>query len=143
MLHIPAMPLWLKAFALSTVALLAPVKPLLVAGIVLVIIDTLTGIMAAMKRKQKITSAGLRRSVGKSLVYTLAILGSFVAETWLIGGLVPVTKLVAGALGVVELKSILENLDVVSGGSLFKSIISKLGSKNDKSADEPAPPESK
>lgn len=123
---------WAKGLGLAALALLAPAHPLLIAALVLTAIDCLTGIMAARKRGERIRSAGLRRTVSKSAVYVLAIIVGFIAETWLLGGVLPVSKLIAGAIGIVECKSCLENLDVVNGGSLFATIVGKLGSANDK-----------
>lgn len=123
---------WVKAVICTFGALIAPVKPLLIASLVMVVLDSVSGIMAAKKRGEKITSAGLRRTISKGLVYTVAILAAFVAEKYLLSELLPVSKLAAGAIGLVELKSCLENLNVVAGGNLFSAIVSKLGSKNDK-----------
>lgn len=122
---------WIKAIALSTVAALAPTKPLLIAALTLVVADTLVGLWRAWRAGETITSAGLRRSVAKALVYEVAILSAFVAEKFLLGDLVPASKLVAGAIGAVELRSVLESLNEIAGGSLFSSIVGKLGSKND------------
>jgi hypothetical protein len=127
---------WIKAFALSALALAAPAKPLFIAAIVLVILDTISGVMSALKRGEPIRSAGLRRSVAKALVYEVAILSAFIAEKWLLADLLPASKLVAGAIGAVELKSVLENLNTVAGGSLFGSIVGRLGSANDPSKDK-------
>lgn len=131
---------WLKAVGLSTLAVIAPIKPMLLAVIVLTSLDTLSGIMAAHKRGEKITSAGMRRSISKMLVYVASILAAFVAEKWLLEGVAPLAKLCAGAIGLVELKSCLENFNTVAGGSVFKSLLGKLGSSNDK---PPAPPADK
>lgn len=99
---------------------------------VLVAADLVFGLLSAYKQKIAITSAGLRRTVTKSLIYLSAVLLGYVAEHYLIGDLLAISKLIAGTIGVVEMKSILESADIINGGSLFKTIISKLGSENDK-----------
>ncbi len=43
----------------------------------------------------------------------------------------PVSKIVASIIGLVELKSILENCNTILGVDIFKAAISKLGSDND------------
>lgn len=53
---------------------LMPVASFLAVGIVLVISDWITGISAANKRGDKITSRGLYRSVQKVVFYSLAIM---------------------------------------------------------------------
>lgn len=133
---------WGKMLALTTLAFLVPIKPLMIGAMVMVIFDTITGILAARKRGERISSAGLRRTVTKALIYTLAILSGHVAEKLLLESLVPVARLVAAAIGAVEIKSILENAQTVLGMTLFQSIMSKLGSNNDprKPDAPPAPP---
>lgn len=115
---------------LSLVAVLAPVKSTLIAVGVLIVADLITGLVASAKKKEPITSAGLRRTVTKMFVYQLAVISGFIAEKYLIGDLMPVTKIVSGMIGIVELKSIFENLNIVSGENLLKQIIEKLGSSN-------------
>lgn len=55
----------------------------------------------------------------------------YVAEHFLMGDILALSKLIAGTIGIVEMKSILESADIINGGSLFKTIVSKLGSQND------------
>lgn len=123
---------WVKAAALSLLAVLAPVKAMLLAALALTALDAVLGVLAARKRAERITSAGLRRTISKGLVYTLAIIAGHVAGTYLLGGLVPVASLVAGAIGIVECKSCLENASAAAGHDLFRAAIAKLGSQNDK-----------
>lgn len=112
-------------------AVFAPIKAVIAVTGVLIMADTLTGMAAARKRGEKISSAGLRRTVTKSLVYLTAVCMGFLVEKYMIDEFMPISKIVSGVISLVELKSILENLDVINGGSLFKSVIQKLGSVND------------
>lgn len=112
-------------------AFLAPAKPLFIGSMVMVAIDFITGIIAAHKRGEPVTSAGLRRTVTKALIYTLAIISGLVAQKLLLEDLVPAAKLIAGCIGVVEIKSVLENCQTILGMSLFEAIMSKFGSNND------------
>ncbi len=93
--------------------------------------DLTLGVLAARKRDEPISSAALRRTVSKALIYQLAIISGFIVEHYLVGDSIPIVKLVAGAIGLTELKSIFENADEINGGSLLKSIINKIGSDND------------
>ncbi len=111
-------------------AVFAPIKMLLITVGVLIFADALTGIIAAKKRNEEISSAGMRRTVTKMFVYQLAVITGFMLEVYLLGGSIPVSKLVAGFVGTVEFKSMLENATEITGLD-FKSIIQKLGSKND------------
>lgn len=125
---------WAKIVGLSVLAFVLPIKPLLIGSMVMVLLDCLTGIMAARKRGEKITAAGLRRTVTKLAVYTLAIVSGSVAEKMLLDALVPVAKLVAGAIGIVEIKSVLENAQTVLGMTLFQALMARLGGPTDPKA---------
>ena len=116
---------------LSTVAIFAPIKALLLVTGLLIFSDLVTGILAARKKKKKITSAGLRRTVTKIAIYNTAIILGFLTETYILDGFLPLSKIAAGLISVVELKSVLENLDAINGSSIFKTLIQKLGSVND------------
>jgi len=121
---------YLEALAISMFSVFLPIKAVLVAVLVLVLIDSITGVMAAHKRNEKITSAGLRRTFSKIIVYQLGIVSGFIAEKYLLGELIPVMKILSGVVGCIELKSILENANAITGQDLFKALIDKLGSVN-------------
>ena len=123
---------WIVKTVLVAVALLTPIKSMLIATGLLIFADLILGVWAAHKRNEAITSAGLRRSVTKFLVYQLVIITGFVVEKWLLDDLLPVSKLVSGVIGLVELKSLLENANTIHGSDLFKTVINKLGSDNHK-----------
>ena len=127
---------WTVNVTLSVLALFAPAQDLFLATGILIVADLITGIMAAHKLKQPITSAGLRRTISKMLIYNIAVGAAFLVQKYLMADLVPVSNVVSSAIGLTELKSIIENIDKIRGGSLFKEILSKLGSSND----TPQPP---
>lgn len=124
---------WAYNVTLSILAVFAPIKALIFSVGFLIFADCFTGIWAAKKRKEKITSAALRRTVSKMVIYQLALLSGYLVEVYMIESLLPISKLVAGAIGMVELKSVLENSTAIVGQDIFKSLIKKLGSTNDKS----------
>lgn len=111
--------------------LLAPIKAVMATVGFLIFIDLGSGIWAALKRKEKISSAALRRTISKMIIYQMAVISGFLIEKYLVGGDLPVTKIVAGFIGIVEFKSILENSNFILGTDVFKTLIEKLGSKND------------
>jgi hypothetical protein len=123
---------YLKSILIASLAVFAPIKAVIIVTGVLVISDLITGIWAAKKRKEKITSAGLRRTVTKTTVYLSAVCLGFLVEKYMIDSVLPISKLISGIIGVVELKSLMENLNTIYGSDLFKSIIEKLGSINDR-----------
>lgn len=103
---------------------------MLIAAAVLIFIDLITGMAAARKRHEPITSAGIGRSVAKLLVYEIAIALAFIAEKYLTGPNIPLSHIVASLVGVTELLSCYENINELSGQNLLKSIIDKIGSQN-------------
>lgn len=122
---------WLTATMLSVLAIFAPIKALLLTTGIIIFADLILGIWAAHKRGESITSAGIRRTVTKLGVYNAAILLGFLIETYMLEGFIPISKIAGGLIGVVECKSIMENLNDLHGSDLFKTLIKKLGSIND------------
>lgn len=122
---------WLKALFLSVIAVFAPVHAVMFTVGFLIFADLITGIIAAHKRGEKITSAGVRRTISKMVVFQLAIMSAFLIETYISVG-VPITKLAAATIALTELLSVMENVESVYGSPIFKSIIKKIGSDNDK-----------
>jgi phage-related holin len=117
---------FLEAIGLSIVAVFLPIKAILFVMLVLVIADFITGIYAAIKAKRHITSAGLKRTVGKFLIYELAVCLAFLVHQYLIGDLIPAEKIIASAIGLTELKSILENLDEITGQNTFQALLNRI-----------------
>lgn len=121
---------WAKGIALSLVAVFSPIGPMLGTVVALIFTDLGFGIWAAHKRGEKITSAALRRTISKIFVYEVVLCILFLSEKYLLNDIVPVTKLVAGVIGMVEMTSVLENVQCATGLDL-KRVIRLLGSKND------------
>lgn len=123
---------WILKTLIVALSIFAPIKTMLIACGALIVADMLTGMVAARKRKEEIKSAEMRRSVTKMFVYQIAIMSAFVLETYMLEGLLPVSKIVAGVIGMVEFKSILENASTIAGQDILKLVMDKLGSKNAK-----------
>ncbi len=117
---------YLEALALSILAVFAPIKPMMLATGALIVADLITGVWAAKKRKEPITSSRLKRTVGKFLVYELALCMSYLVHQYLVGDILPAEKIIAAMIGLVELKSCLENMDAIQGESVFKVIIDRV-----------------
>lgn len=122
---------WLSKILLVSIAALAPIHAVIISIGVLVGADMLTGVWAAYKRGESIKSAGLRRTVSKLLIYQVAVITGFIVQQYLAGDIIPIVKIIGGVIGLVELKSILENANSISGTDLFKMILERLGSQND------------
>lgn len=128
---------WLVALALAGMAALAPIKAVMITVGILIIADALTGMYAAHKRGEKLSSAAMRRTLSKMMVYQGVVICGFLLEANILDNLIPVAKICAGAIGMVEFKSILENANSIVGTNIFQAVISKLGSDNDKKKEEP------
>lgn len=122
----------LKVLALSILAIFAPIKPAIITVGVMVALDLITGVWAANKRKEPITSNGLKQTVMKLMVFQIALITGFLTEKYLTGDLVPITKIIAAFIGLVEYTSMLENLNEINGQPIFKSIIKKIGKDSEK-----------
>ena len=112
-------------------AVFAPAKEMILTCLVLIAVDLITGIMAAKKTGQPITSAGIRRTISKVFIYETAIMLGFLTQKFLLADSVPVTNMIAGVIGLTELTSVLENMNRIQGDNVLKSIIDKIGSTND------------
>lgn len=104
---------------------LAPIKSVLFSVSALVVADFITGIWAAAKRKERISSNGINKSIMKSLAYMLLIIVSFIMETYLMEG-VPVVKVVSGMIALREGKSFFENMHAVTGINLMDGLLVKF-----------------
>lgn len=122
---------WLKAAAIAAFALLTPIHAIMATTLALIVLDLILGVWAAYKRKEPITSAALRRTVTKIMVYELGVIVAFLGEHFLLADSVPLIKLAGAAIALVEVKSCIENLNEVNGSPVFASLIQTLGSKND------------
>ena len=116
----------------ALIAVFAPIQPLLLTVGVLIAADTITGVIAAYKRGEEIRSSGFSRAIVKMFVYQVVLISGFLMETYLLSDVgMPITKLIAGFIGMVEMKSLIENTESITGIDLLK-IKKILGSKNDK-----------
>lgn len=120
----------LEYLALSSIAALAPIKEVLITVGTLIVLDLITGIWAAIKNNQKITSARLRDTITKMLLFQIAVITGFLLEKYLLGDLLPVSKIVAGIIGATEGTSIFENINKIRGDNVFKVLVDKFGSVN-------------
>ena len=129
---------WSKAACLSLLAFLAPVKALLISCIFLCLTDCITGVLIAYRAGgwEAVTSAELRRTFSKAILFMLGIILAHVFDTVFFKKefLVPI---VSGGIGVLEARSIYENLNILSGTNLFKSTIAMIGSKNASNEEKP------
>lgn len=123
---------WIKAGLAGLAGIFAPVHMIMFATGFLIFADLITGCWAALKRGEKITSAGWRRTCTKFGAYQIVIMSGYLAEVYLLDGAIPISKIAASAIGMTELLSIIENVEFIYGEPIFSKIVKKLGSINDK-----------
>jgi phage-related holin len=114
----------LKSIALLIAAFLAPIATVIFAVIFLIFVDLITGILASLKEKERITSSAMSRTIAKTFVYCTTIIVTYVVHKYLLVGFdFPIESIVSGFIALTEMKSILENMDRISNHSVLKDLI--------------------
>lgn len=106
---------------IALVAILAPLKTSVIAMGFLIMSDLLMGLIASKRLKIPITSKKLKNTGVKMLVYNLLILCGYITELYLVT-FIPFTQLCLIFLAVVEVKSIAENFQRITGLPFVKYI---------------------
>jgi phage-related holin len=115
---------WAIASIMSCLTFIAPAANLIIVIGLLVLSDFVTGVLAARKREEIINSKKMRNSVTKGIGYMVAILVAFMMQKVFIKDF-EVMKIVAALIAFIELKSIDENLESLTGKSLFNQFLNK------------------
>lgn len=102
-----------------------PIKSFLYLTLALVACDTITGIMAAERRGEKISSKGIRRTIQKIVAYFIAILLSEGMRVVFMRD-VQVPYFIALIIAIAEFKSNIENVEHISGHSIWAMLKSKM-----------------
>ncbi len=126
MIHmIEFLKVWFAAIAAACLNYLIPISPFIFLTFGLVVGDLTTGIMAAAKRGERITSKGLSRSIAKFVLYSVAIVSSRGMEQVYFQGF-PLVFTVAGYICATEFWSLLENVGAVTGADIISAVSGKL-----------------
>jgi phage-related holin len=111
---------------------LMPVRNYLIFMTFLIIADTISGIKAARKRREKITSRGFRRAVDKFVVYFLSILAGYGMElcfghtglAWM--PVIPFTVMCSLSIIGTEFLSMRENVFTLTNTDILAGLAKKL-----------------
>jgi hypothetical protein len=116
----------------SMLAVIAPVFPMIYIAILAILIDTGFGIWKSVKKGgwKSIRSRRLSHVISKSLLYSGAILFTFLIEKYIAADLIAqfvavdlvMTKVIAFFCVVVEVKSINESYESVTGKNMLKAL---------------------
>lgn len=133
-------------FLMWILALLIPLQEVVSAMFFLLTIDFITGIWASVHRLgwNSISARKMSRSVRKIIGYNILILTTYVVNIYLlptipigmmgVGADVeqPLVRLVVGILAAIELRSVYENICVITGLKFQKTFVSLFRSLTDK-----------
>jgi phage-related holin len=104
-----------------------PLSGIAMALILAVLIDFISGIWAAKKRKEKISSGVMRNSVTKLLCYCMTIILCWVIQKEVFAlEWAKLVNLATALIVVSELTSILENFGDITGNKVFKLISAEI-----------------
>lgn len=116
----------------SFLAVIAPIKPLIYVAILSILIDTCFGVWRSVKKGgwKSFKSRRLSHTISKSFLYTLAIMFVFLVEKYIAADLVAhfiaidlvMTKITAFFCVFVEILSINENYEAVTGKNILKAL---------------------
>ena len=120
-----------KIWFFACLAVFLPIKELMLTIGFLVGADMIVGIWKALKLKQRIRSRRMSDTITKLLLYQIAIMSGFLIESFIISELIPITKLVATVIAVIEFKSIIESIESVTGKDLWSKIKAIVGRKSE------------
>ena len=119
---------FIQKYALPVLAYFAsyfsPAYPMMMAIGFFFVMDFITGIMAAKKRGEEISSKKMRPTITKVIGYMIAILVAHVFQQNFLKD-IEVLKIVAGLIAFIEVKSLDENFRDITGKSLFKQFLKK------------------
>jgi hypothetical protein len=105
---------------------LTPIKHISLTLVGLIVADFLFGIYRANKQGEKITSRKMSKSIAKILFYNIVILLLYYTNIYIFETGLPLEKLGAGLICLVELRSIDESWQLIFGYSLWDKISSSI-----------------
>ena len=118
----------LKKISIGLAIFFSSIEPAMIAVGILIMIDTMTGVIAAKKSGETITSKKLAGAITKSLVYQLLIISAHLCELYLFGQ-IPFVKISLAFLAMTEFTSISENFQKSTGKNFIKYIKQLMDSK--------------
>ena len=114
---------YLMPMSVAIISIFTPVTPILLTIGVLIMIDFFVGIFRAFKMNEQITSRKMGNTISKMFLYQLTIISLFLFETYILLGILPVTKIGAALISVTELKSIDESVEKMTGVGIWKKLV--------------------
>ncbi len=122
-------------FLLSGVTFISPIHTLLLLIIPSVMFDLFTGYLSSLKTNnikgfrntiRHFSSNKATKSVVKMILYLMFTIFIFIFEYALIGNSVYIVKMSTFLIVFIELKSICENMDILTGRDVFTTLLRKI-----------------
>ncbi len=122
---------WKLLFA-SAVTVFLGMQAAIVALYVVLVFDMITGVLAAQKRGEKITSRRMRLGFWKFVLYPVIIGCALTLDTFLVTIVtMPLMfNVVIGLVGITEFKSLAENISVMLEYDLWEKIKTQFNKKD-------------
>lgn len=103
----------------SIFSILTPIKEISLTLVLLILTDFLFGIYRAKRQGEEITSRKMSKSVVKILFYNIVILLLYYTNNYIFETGLPLEKMAASLICLVELRSIDESWKIIYGWSLW------------------------
>ena len=130
----------LKAFCLKiailVLAYFTPISEMVIVMLIFLLLDTISGIWASLKKGEKLESHKLRKTVYKIVWYTVAVMLSWMMEKTFFLTWSNLASLVCGFICFVELKSIFENVTSITNEPVFLKILKIIKRKGSETLNE-------
>lgn len=126
-------------FFVMIIAYFTPVREIIHVMLIFLAIDTISGIWASLKAREKFESKKLRKTINKFLWYTIAVMLAWMMERTFSLNWTYLTNIIGGFICFVELKSIFENITRITDEPVFlklSKIIKRIGTKHIKEIDD-------
>lgn len=107
---------------------LFPTYELISVTIFLLVLDYITGIWAAIKQGELITAKKMGVTTTKMIVYMIGIIACYVVQHNIAQDVIKVMLIFTTLVSVRELKSIIENIEKITGAKIWAYIVSQITS---------------
>jgi phage-related holin len=114
---------WIAQCFIMVIAYFTDIREIVHVMLIFLAIDTISGIWASLKEKQKFESNRLRRTIYKFLWYTVAVMLAWMMEKTFSLGWANLASITGGFICFVELKSIFENITRITDEPIFMKIL--------------------
>ena len=116
---------WISSGIIALLGYFVGLKPLITVLLIIIAADFIIGILAAIKRNEKITSEKLRKTIIKTLIYMIILSLAYAIEIGIGFGNI-VCKVLFGLAAVIELYSVTANALIIAPNMPFLKLFTHL-----------------